>query len=81
MEIKTRFSISNSVFVFYGGRAYKCRIKEINVAVDSNTEEPKVYYYLSHYTNNYNVVNGVRFSEDKVFKDLGELMAMFEICE
>ena len=81
MEIKTRHNISNAVFVFYGGRIYKCRVKEIHITVDNNTQEAKVYYYLSHYTNNHNVVNGVRFAEDKVFRDIGELMAMFEIFE
>lgn len=81
MEIKTRFNSGNAVFVFYGGRIYKCRIKEIHVQVDTNSDTPKVFYYLSHYSNNYSVVNGVRFAEDKVFKDIGELMSMFEIYE
>ena len=69
MELRTRHNIDDTVFVFYGGKVFKCLVKEIHVFVDTNRNTPTVYYYLRHITDTYNVVNGVRFSEDKVFKD------------
>ena len=81
MELRSRYNIDDTVFVFYAGRVFKCLVKEIHIHVDTNRNTPSTYYYLRHISNNYNAVNGVRFSEDKVFKDYGELMAMFEIYE
>lgn len=74
MEIKTKYSIGDTVYICTDNRIRKCRIASINLEINKNFRRCEFYYVED-------VNNGTAFRKDvsELFDTIDELVKSFDL--